>query len=527
MTKASLFFFFGSLVFSSLSYGQAVEEDPTLLPTVRVFGSDRSVLTETMSPGVVSKKVIRSQQITDVNRALKQASGVYVREEEGEGLRANIGLRGTNPDRSKKVTLLEDGILVGPAPYSAPAAYYTPLMNHVDSLEVHRGFKATWIGPNSIGGAINYITLSAPDDIQTSIQSTYGSFGTWNSSLTQSQRTSFGSYLINGSYLKSDGFKELDGGGNTGFHKTDLMTKLQFNLPAPEDRFHSIEARFFYTNEDSKETYLGLSRSDSNSTPYRRYSASQLDEMKWDHRQFQIRHEFQPSTSSLIQSDIYHHEFHRAWYRLDRFRGSTTPSLDRLLKHPNDGATNPILFSILKGDLDSSSLGGTDGQLEMARNDRRYFSQGVQSKWTSEYNFSDLQLKPWVFLRFHRDQIKRNHTADNYEMTQKKMVRTSDPSRVTALNREFSEARTLSAGFDFSFYDFILTQVARYENIDFEYENSLTPTSNNKRISEVFLPGISLLKKWGDSGSTRASYNEAATISGLSADGSEVKEEAS
>ena len=67
----------------------------------------------------------------------------------------DIGLRGANPDRSAKLTLMEDGVLMGPAPYSAPAAYYFPLTTRMTAVEVFKGPASIRYGPNTIGGAIN------------------------------------------------------------------------------------------------------------------------------------------------------------------------------------------------------------------------------------------------------------------------------------------------------------------------------------------------------------------------------------
>ncbi len=94
------------LVLIFLSQWSVAQEEATELAPVRVFGADHETLMESMTPGRVGKEKIQGQQITDVNRALKQTPGVYVREEDGQGLRPNIGLRGTDPDRSKKVVLL-------------------------------------------------------------------------------------------------------------------------------------------------------------------------------------------------------------------------------------------------------------------------------------------------------------------------------------------------------------------------------------------------------------------------------------
>ena len=97
-------------------------------------GDGQQELNRPLTAKTVDRKKIETFQYTDVNRALKQSPGVYAREEDGQGLRPNIGLRGTNRDRSKKISIYEDGVLAGPAPYSAPAAYYMPSIGDAESL---------------------------------------------------------------------------------------------------------------------------------------------------------------------------------------------------------------------------------------------------------------------------------------------------------------------------------------------------------------------------------------------------------
>tara|TARA_B110000305_G_scaffold132893_1_gene148340 strand:- start:67 stop:288 length:222 start_codon:yes stop_codon:yes gene_type:complete len=67
---------------------------------------------------------LRKFSFTDVNRALRTVPGVRIYEEDGFGLRPNISLRGTSPERSSKITLMEDGVFIASDSNSASYAFY-------------------------------------------------------------------------------------------------------------------------------------------------------------------------------------------------------------------------------------------------------------------------------------------------------------------------------------------------------------------------------------------------------------------
>jgi Fe(3+) dicitrate transport protein len=69
------------------------------------------------SASVIDRQTLETSRVFNFGEALRKAPGVYVREEEGFGLRPSIGLRGLDPNRSAKVLLLEDGVPLGHAPF--------------------------------------------------------------------------------------------------------------------------------------------------------------------------------------------------------------------------------------------------------------------------------------------------------------------------------------------------------------------------------------------------------------------------
>ena len=115
--------------------GTAASASDTGLEELTIVGSREDARALPGTGSVIDSEQILIEAASDINKLLKTVPGVYVLEEDGYGLRPNIGIRGATSERSSKVTLLEDGVMIAPAPYSNPAAYYFPTtlrMHQVD-----------------------------------------------------------------------------------------------------------------------------------------------------------------------------------------------------------------------------------------------------------------------------------------------------------------------------------------------------------------------------------------------------------
>jgi len=467
------------------------------LEVISIFGQRNQLETATGSAFVVDETQLEQFEFDDIHRVLQSVPGVYIREEDGYGLRPNIGLRGATTERSSKVAIMEDGILIAPAPYAAPAAYYFPLMSRMTQVEVFKGPSAIKYGPNTVGGAINMLSRSITNgDPDAELDVAYGEnnyqkvHGFYSDSFQDIRYGNYG-FLIEGLMVNSDGFKELDGGGNTGFNKDEIIFKANF-IPNSTNHYQEWHIKLGYSQEESHETYLGLTDKDFYAEPNRRYAASRNDKMDWEHYQFQLSHYIELTNQTTLFTQVYHREFDRDWDRLNGF--NTNRSMQTILTSPDTGL-NALFIDVLKGERDSLT---PQESLIFTLNDRQYFSQGLKSKlqWDDRWYDADISLD--MGMRLHQDQVKRNHRADQFLMQNAQLVFEGKQQQTTTLNRDKATAIASFVNANLDFGQFNVTAGVRLEHIKSE-SNDLLTNSSSTSSATVVMPGFGLFYQLTDS----------------------------
>jgi Fe(3+) dicitrate transport protein len=460
-----------------------------------VTGSSKAVKDLGGSVQFISEDVLTEMKYSDVNRMLRLVPGINIQEEDGFGLRPNIGLRGTGLDRSSKIAIHEDGVLAAPAPYAAPSAYYFPSAGRMNAVEVVKGPAGIKYGPLTTGGAINFFSTPIPSGEAYEMEVAGGSDGyaRVHSTLGRTFEREAGPTLgVLGEVfkVKSDGFKVLDGGGNTGFDIADFVGKVSLASGPDADFKQSIEFKVQYSDEISSETYLGLTDIDFAANPYRRYRGSQLDQMDSEHKTFQASYQAELTDFITFSVVAYSTAFQRNWFKLDKVMGA---SISNILENPTAYAAE---FEAIVG---AGGYVSVDDALSIKNNNRSYAAEGLQALIAYDFETGAAAHNLEASIRFHKDEMDRFQWVDQFRMDVGSLVLTTAGVPGTDSNRiETAEAWSLFVLDQIFWGPVTLTPGVRVEAIELRREDfgksdpSRTGVSLGIRENEVdvVIPGI-------------------------------------
>ena len=359
-------FMIGVLLISSFFVNANADEEVTV-ESVTIIGSKDDVKDLPGSGAVISNEDLQKAMDTDIQKILTAVPGVYMRTEEGYGLRPNISIRGTAIERSAKVTIMEDGVLVAPSPYTSSSAYYFPTTGRIYSVEVLKGPAVVSQGPQTIGGAVNLISTPIPEvnsgkfvqEIgENNMARTHAYYGV--------NQGNFGA-LVEVHEHSSDGFDSIANvGGDTGFDKSDLMIKARYSAGNNSLTFKRVDI-----DENSDQSYVGLSQASFNANPRMRYGATAYDEMMNDGEQTSFTYVGDFENLDVVFTS-WQNDYHRDWFKVSDF--------NNLKAHDEDDDINELISNANNGSANAQAIldGELPVQIEYKHNNRYYTNEGYQ-----------------------------------------------------------------------------------------------------------------------------------------------------
>lgn len=388
------------------------------LAPVEVIGEAENLFRLPGSGYRVDGQVLEDYQISDINRLLERVPGVYFREEDGFGLLANISLRGVDASRSSKLTLMEDGIPTAPAPYTAPAAYYTPTLGRMAGIEILKGTSQVRHGPHTTGGVINYLSTPLPGQAAGYLRLAGGTdserlaHGWWGDRM----ETDLGTLdvLLELYHQGNDGFRRIDAAGDfggsddTGYTRNDAMVKLAWTSPDARQR---LEFKLGASDLDADISYLGLSNEDFALDPYRRYAASREDIFDTNHSRSYLRYGLRLGPDWDLSLTGYYNTFHRNWFKLNDIRDLDLDG-DGIVEGEAGGSPVRMgLSEALAGGREGAALEALKGEraahFRVRANNRDYYLAGAELILNGTVQQGEWTHNPLLGARFHTDRIRR------------------------------------------------------------------------------------------------------------------------
>ena len=405
------------------------------------------------SVDVLEAGMLERSHVFTTNEALRKIAGVHVRDEEGFGLRPNIGIRGLNPTRSSKVLLLEDGIPLTYAPYGDNASYYHPPIERFDRVEVLKGGAQIGYGPQTISGLVNYITPAPPTRSAGSLTLSGGNRDYFNGHASYGNTIGRTGFLLDYMRKQGDGARE-----NTNSRLNDVNAKVLQAVGANQ----SWTFRGNYYSEDSNVTYSGLREDEYRSSP--RANPFRNDFFYIDRSGASATHAYTLSGDVALTTNIYFTSFRRHWWR------QSSNSAQR----PNDAA-DPACG----GMANLSTTCGNEGRL------RQYYTWGVEPRVRLHHRAFGVPSEADFGLRLHFErQDRRQENGD---------APTARAGTVVENNLRRNQAYATFVQNRFLLGGWTVTPGIRIEHVRFERVNRLaSPAATGTTQLTQVIPGLGI-----------------------------------
>jgi Fe(3+) dicitrate transport protein len=446
-------------------------DSPDYLSPFNVIGTKSDVSELKGSGAVLDSSDLKPFMHTDIHEILRQVPGVYVRGEEGYGFFPNISLRGVDPTRSRKTTIMEDGVPSEPAPYADPSAYYAPTAGRMAGFEILKGTSSLKHGPHNIGGVINYLSTPIPNDQRSYLRASYGENNERISHAFSGGKTDFGGgklgYLLEVYDHRSDGWQSIPGflgepSRDAPIAKTDLLLKLSYEFGDS----NYLEFKAGRMDMDADVSYQGVSKEDFLANPYQRYIGTNQDNMDAEQQRYYLRYIKEFSDTVSLSSTAYYNEFARNWYKL----ASKYAATDYTETATGSGIWGTTLNTNASGTFNAMK-GVAGNNYDGKSNNRVYETKGFQSNLDFELGSHKFDLG----FRYQDDHYyKLDYRQPNYAWVDSDADGVTDELKYTPKAKDggpYQDAQAFEVYLvdDFEIGAFSFSPGVRYTSVDMDY----------------------------------------------------------
>lgn len=413
------------------------------MPQVNIL-AEREGIFETV-PGAAT--YIDRQEIDRIspvsgNEVLRRSPGVHVVDEEGVGMRLNLGIRGLNPDRSRTVMVMEDGIPVSLSPYGEPEMYYTPAIDRMAGVEILRGSGSILYGPQTIGGVVNYITADPPEESSGALTLRGGQGGFFSGNLAYGNTYGKTGFQVN--YLR----KQADNVGPTTFRINDLTSKFKLQL----NKRSNLGIKLGIYDETSNSTYVGLTQTmyDAGDNDYARIAPN--DELNVRRLSVSASHNYLFSGKTKLTTTAFGYTTTRNWKRQDFAYNSVDDE-------GNIGPKPSNYSGVTWGDetVDGGAIYMRNGT---GNRNRSFEVAGVESRLTSQFNIGGLNNEftggaRFIYERAFEQRVNGTNPETDSGVLRDDEVRTGYGSSAYVHNRfQISKSFSITAGTRIEHFDY-------------------------------------------------------------------------
>lgn len=431
-----------------------------VLSPVQIF-ADEGVAGVPGSASVVEDIDLEQRRPASTLDTLQTLPGVTVVSEDPLGRRPNIGIRGLNPRRSRKMHLMEDGAPIQLAPYSDSSTNYQPAPRRLRRVEAVKGSGTIKYGPQTIGGSINYLTRNPPREPEVVLYGAAGNRGFIDTNVSAGGTYGNTGLLVDFIHQQADGFRRGE---------QQIINDFMFKSVTELEPGHRLTFKATTYNENQRGGEAGYTEEQFSNR--RRENPLPQDRFEVERVAGQVIHEYDFNNRTSLATNFYANQTERTSRR-------QASSSDELLNCP-DGVD--------ASDFENASQCGNQIR------PRDFRVMGIEPRLTHEYQALGYEHRVVTGFRYHDERAERRQFWGNAPGTDNRQCDKLDGNNDCRDDRFDVTATSFFVQNTTQIGDFAITPGARFERweLDESAQRGEGPRETESRRFNEFLPGISV-----------------------------------